>query len=167
MNVTTTARTENARSRAATARDIHVAFRFTMNEKVDAANNALLQAHKANVEARVAWDVANAAGDNGLDVSATADAARRNANRVVAVADMVAGLVSSAACGLYGVSFAGEVFIVESTTSGRASLDGVIYLTPTASGKTVEGPEVRDVLHFFESYDEAAGLAARVQSGLV
>jgi hypothetical protein len=164
--ITESACTSNARSRMATARDLHNVYGFTMKPTVDAANSALVAAHEARVIAREAWDHANTATDNGLDANGAARTARDNANRCVAAADLTAGVVSSVACCLHGVTFAGDAFTVVSTDHGRADLRGVEYLEGRFAGREVEGPEVVEVAHFFATKGEARSLARLIASGL-
>lgn len=156
--LTETAATANARSRMATVQDLAVSYGPTMDPQTDAANHALLATMQARVVAWVAWDAAT--DDN--------KAARRNANRVVAAAAITAGVVSSVACGLHGVTLDGRAFQVVSTDSGRDYLRGVEY---AANGREVEGPEVTEVLRFFPGTSagaqDARDLARRVQAGLV
>lgn len=133
-----------------------------------AANAALFEGKRALEEAREAWAEVKEAFDDGtgaplrsIEQASRAEAlARRLAVRLEQAAGKTLGLVSSSACGLWGVDDQGRIFQVDATNGGSDYLNGVRFVRwHEASGaislRDAEEFPVRAVAAFFDTFEDA------------
>lgn len=135
------------------------------SDKATAANAALWSGQEALQEARESWAmVKEEYGDTNV-CGPGEQIARRLAVRLEQRAGKTLGLVSSSACGLWGLADNERIFEVDSTDGGSDYLRGVRFVqvatlqgmrgyTPTMERYSDEFP-VQNVVAFFDSYAEA------------
>lgn len=133
-------------------------------DRATAANAALWAGQEALQEARVAWALVKEAygTERGLrpyaEASLGESLARRLAVRLEQRAGKTLGLVSSSACGLWGLTSDGRVFQVDSTNGGSEYLTLVRFVKVVNRvsgaigwGGADEWP-ISDVVAFFDSF---------------
>lgn len=129
--------------------------RFSVGFQSDAAtaaNAALWAAQDATRDAQAGWRAAEDAGVNMApldEADALSVALRHSCNRAVRMAEQMAGLVSSSACGLWFIAD-GRVGQVESTDGGSDYLRGVTFEDEARDDFPVLG-----VVAFFDSEQAA------------
>lgn len=139
------------------------------DDKATAANAALWMGQEIFEDSRKVWEsvkeIANMGPIGGEGMDGKSAALRRHANVLAAAAGKTLGLVSSSACGLWGIEAdTNRIFQVESTDGGSEYLTMVRFVrftdltsgvaTPTMERYGDEFP-IRQVLAFFDSYEAA------------
>jgi hypothetical protein len=152
-----------ATSRFQTARDITLHGDFHSSDQVRSTNAALRTGLEIKVMARTAWDQVSEAATMGPadEVSPIELAARRTANALSQASDKALGLVSNTACGLWVVTWDGQVGIVESTDHGSDYLTMVRWSTCKGAYEYM----VENCVAFFEFESEAMEVAEKIQAG--
>jgi hypothetical protein len=137
------------------------------DDKATAANAALWAGQEIFEDSRKVWDSVREVAAMGPieEVAEQSALLRRHANVLAAAAGKTLGLVSSSACGLWGIEAdSNRIFEVESTDGGSEYLTQVRFVrvtdltsgvaTPTMERYADEFP-IRQVLAFFDSYEAA------------